>query len=460
MTKIDPAIFKAYDIRGIYPNQLNEETIYKISKGIFTFFVKKLNLSRPPRLVLSYDGRLSTPSLVKEVRRALLESGAEIIEIGLSSTPTFYFAVTHYNYDGGLQISASHNPKNYNGIKFALNTSSGITKIGKDTGISEVRAITIGDNFVSLKKEGTISQRTDVLENQIKNAFEMVENPKIGNLKIVADPANAVGALYLKSLFEKLPGELIEMNFKIDGNFPAHQPDPLQFDKLKDLQKRILEEKADLGVAPDGDGDRIFFINEKGEVIQASLITALVAKELLKAHPGEKIVVDVRNTLTVEAAVKKFGGTPVLTRVGHALITETMKNENAIFAGENSGHYFFRQTGFAEDPLPVILTILSVLTRESKPISEVLKPLAVGFESGEINFKTNNGEKIKQETLKKYREGKVSLLDGVSIDYPNWRFNIRSSNTEPLLRLNIESVEKGVLEQKKKELLTFIEGLL
>jgi phosphomannomutase len=200
----------------------------------------------------------------------------------------------------------------------------------------------------------------------------------------------------------------------------------------------------------------VFFINEEGEVIQASLITSLVARELLQKYPGEKVVVDVRNTFNVETAVKKYGGVPVLTRVGHALITQTMKKENALFAGENSGHYFFRETGCAEDPLPVVLTVLSVLAREKKPVSEILKPLSVSFESGEINFETHNAEKIKQTIQEKYKDGKISLLDGLSVDYPDWRFNIRLSNTEPLLRLNLEASDKKLMEEKRDELVELI----
>ncbi len=455
---MDPKIFKAYDIRGIYPTEINEEYIYKIAKGIFTFFVKKLKLSRPPRLVLSYDGRVSTPSLLKEVEKALLESGAEIIEIGLSGTPTFYAAVTSYGFDAGLQVSASHNPKEYNGIKLALNTSGVITKIGRETGINEVRDITLAEEFTSLGKEGNLTKKEDVLNDQVKRAFRILDNPKVEKLKVVADAANAMGALYLDALFKELPCELIRMNFEIDGNFPAHQPDPLQFDTLKDLQKKVLEEKADLGIAPDGDGDRVFFIDEKGEVIPASLVTSLVAKELLVKYPKEKIVVDVRNTMNVEHVVNEAGGIPVLTVVGHALITENMKKENAFFAGENSGHYFFKQTGFGEDPLPVILTVLATMSREGKPISEILKPLTAAAESGEINFESENASKIKEILKNKYKDGKISELDGLSVDYPDWRFNIRSSNTEPLIRLNVEGFDKEVVDKKTSEIVEIIKN--
>jgi len=458
MPSIDPTIFKAYDIRGVYPSQLDEEGIYKITKGIFTFFIKKLKLNRPPKIVLSYDGRLSTPSLVREVKKALIEAGAEIIEIGLSTTPTFYFALYHYGYDAGIQVSASHNPKEYNGVKFTINTPEGLIKVGKNTGMEEVKEATLTENFTSLGTSGVIKTKEGVLETQIKNAFEFLNDPKIGRIKVVADSANAVGSLYLDALFKKLPCELVRMNFEIDGNFPAHQPDPLQFETLVSLQKRVREEKADLGIAPDGDGDRVFFIDEKGVVIPASLVTALMTQEILKKYPGRKIVYDVRDTLNVETAIRKNGGVPILTCVGHAIITETMKKEKAIFAGENSGHYFFEENGYGENPLPIILTVLSVITREGKPISQILEPLKVSFESGEINFKTDKGEAIKQKVLEKYKDGRVSLLDGVSVNYPDWRFNLRISNTEPLLRLNVESLYRKLMEEKREELFKLIKN--
>ncbi len=458
MSGIDPTIFKAYDIRGIYPSQLNEEGIYKITKGIFTFIIKKLGQNKPPRIVLSYDGRLSTPSLVREVKKALIEAGAEIIEIGLSTTPTFYFALYYYGYDAGIQVSASHNPKEYNGVKFTINTPEGLIKVGKNTGMEEVKEIILTENFTSLGTSGVIKTKEGVLEDHVEDAFQFLENPRIGKMKAVADSANAVGSLYLEALFNKLPCELIKMNFEIDGNFPAHQPDPLQFDTLVSLQKRVREEKADLGIAPDGDGDRVFFIDEKGVVIPASLVTALMTQEILKKYPGRKIVYDVRDTFNVENAIRKNGGVPILTCVGHAIITETMKKEKAIFAGENSGHYFFEENGYGENPLPIILTVLSVITREEKPISKILEPLKVSFESGEINFKTDRGEVIKQKVLEKYKDGKVSLLDGVSVDYPEWRFNLRISNTEPLLRLNVESLNRKLMEEKREELFKLIKN--
>lgn len=455
---INQGIFKAYDIRGIYPQELNEEIVSQIAKAVFTFLAKQLGKT-DLSLVVGADMRLSSPSLSEAVKQALVESGATVVDIGLASTPTFYFAVSHFGCDGGIQVSASHNPKQYNGFKLVKNTPKGLIKIGKTTGMEEVKKITLSGQFIKGESEGKILEKGGVLEEEVKKTFEIVKPGQIRELKIVADAANSMGSLYLDALFGRLPGQLIRMNFELDGTFPAHQPDPLQFKTLVDLQKRVVEEGAALGIAPDGDGDRVFFIDEEGKVIPASHITALMIRELLKKYPGEKMVFDVRYIKTPQKATLDGSGIAVITKVGHALITETMHQENALFAGESSGHYFFRETGFAESPMPVILTVLDVISREAKPISQVLKPLCASVESGEINFKFENPEVVNDlaETLKRtHKEGKISTLDGLSIEYSNWRFNLRSSNTEPLVRLNIEADSEELLTEKIKEIQTFI----
>lgn len=454
-------IFKAYDIRAIYPTEMNEESIAVIAKAIYTFFTtqeKRDNL----QIVVGGDMRVSTPSLVKVVKDTLVAMGASVIDVGLVSTPTFYFATRHLNADGGIQISASHNPKEYNGMKIVRNTPEGLIKIGTTTGMNEIKKLADENNFLASTTVGSIKTDQTILDTEVENSIRIAEPGEIVPLKIVADAANAMGAVYLEALFNKLKCTLVKMNFELDGTFPAHQPDPLQFETLKDLQEKVISEKADLGIAPDGDGDRVFFIDEKGQVIPASMITALVAKELLKRHPGEKIAFDVRSTMTPTKIVKENGGVPILTRVGHALITETMHNENVYFAGESSGHYYFRDTGYAESLMPVILIVLSVMSREQKPISEIIEPLRGSYESGEINFKLNTKEeaddsfeKIKQS----FSDGKFSDLDGIAIEYPEWRFSVRSSNTEPLLRLNVEAKSIEMLEQKKKALVDKLQSL-
>lgn len=459
MAEINQKIFKAYDIRGVYPTELDENAVSTITKAIFTFFSRDMHKTNL-RLVVGCDMRVSSPSLVEVVKKILVESGAEVIDIGLVSTPTFYFAVTHYGYDGGIQVSASHNPKEYNGLKFTKNTPQGLIKIGKSTGMEEIKKLVQNKQFITSGTPGKVTKLENVITDEVAKTFQTLRPEEIKPLKVVADAANAMGATYLDALFKKLSCNLIRMNFELDGTFPAHQPDPLQFDTLIELQKRVISEKADLGIAPDGDGDRVFFIDEKGQVIPASVITALVIREMLKKFPGEKVAFDIRSTWTPIKAAKDNGGTYVITNVGHAFITETMHKEHVLFAGESSGHYFFRQTGGGESALYVILTVLSVMSQENKPISEIIKPLYGSVESGEINFKLDNVEvvKAKLEFIQEiYKDGEVSLLDGLSVEYPEWRFNLRASNTEPLLRLNIEGKSKDIVDEKKQKLMQLIQ---
>ena len=249
------------------------------------------------------------------------------------------------------------------------------------------------------------------------------------------------------------------MNFELDGTFPAHQPDPLQSETLIDLQKRVIKEKADLGLAPDGDGDRLFFIDEKGNVVPPTIITSIVAKEFLKKYKGEKILIDIRYILTPQRIVKESGGTTQITRVGHAYITEAMNKSGGIFAGESSGHYFFRETGNSESQLPIILTVLKVLTEENKPFSKLVSDYRRSFESGEFNFKVTNAKDLIETLKQKYSDGILDPLDGIAINYPTWRFSVRTSNTEPLLRLNVEADDKKTMEEKRDELLTQIKSL-
>ncbi len=457
---IDPKIFKAYDIRGVYPTEINEEVVYRVGRAFYTFFCKKLE-KKKLSIVVGGDMRLSTPSLFERLKQALVDSGAEVIDIGVVSTPTVYFAVRHLNLDAGIQISASHNPKEYNGLKAFVNTSEGFIKIGKTTGMDEVKRIADTGEFEEPEEEGKIVKRENVLADEVANAFEVIKPGEIKPLTVVADAANAMGATYLEALFEKLPScKLIKMNFELDGTFPAHQADPLQFDTLKDLCRRVVEEGADLGIAPDGDGDRVFFIDENGEVIPASITTAIIIRELLKKYPGEKMGFDVRYIWSPMKAAKDNGGIPVITRVGHALITETMQKEHLFYAGESSGHNYWRFAGGAESSIAVILTILDTLTREGKKISEIVKEISASSESGEMNFKLENLDEAKSkiELFKKtFSDGEISLIDGLSVSYEDWRFNLRASNTEPLIRLNIEAKRKELMEEKSEELRKLIE---
>jgi len=456
---INASIFKGYDIRAIYPTDINEENIIPIIRAIYTFLIRDYKGNKPFSLVVGRDMRISSPSLTKAAIKTLLDVGANIIDIGVVSTPTFYFSVSHYGYDAGIQITASHNPKEWNGVKIVKKGEKGIIKIGKPTGLEEIKQIALAGRFINPSGAGTISQKTGILGDEVKNSLKIVGNPVIKKFKIVADAANAMGSQYISALFKKVPADLVEMNFELNGTFPAHQPDPLQKETLVDLQKKVVEEKADLGLAPDGDGDRLFFIDEKGDIVPPTIITSIVAKDFLKKYKGEKILIDIRYILTPQRIVKESGGVTQITKVGHAYITEAMNATGGIFAGESSGHYFFRETGNAESQLPIILTVLKVLTEENRPFSEVAEDYRRSFESGEFNFKVTNSVEIMEALKQKYSDGVLDPMDGIAINYPKWRFSVRTSNTEPLLRLNLEADHKDTMEEKRDEILNQIRSL-
>lgn len=450
-------IFKSYDIRGIYPEEINEEFAVPITRAIYKVISDQLQASKSLTIAVGRDMRLSSPAIFESVTKTLIELGAQVIDLGIVSTPTFYFAVFKNQYDGGVQITASHNPKEYNGIKIVRKSPTGLVKIGKSTGMDDIKKLSIEGVDLPKVDGGSITQKIGVVKEEVKNALNIAGNPKLNKFKIVADAANALGALYIEELFKHIPGELIKMNFELDGTFPAHQADPLQAETLVDLQKKVLEEKADLGLAPDGDGDRLFFIDEKGQIVPPSIITALVARELLKKHKGATVLGDIRYIMTPKKIVEELGGTFVITKVGHAFITEKLHETGGVFAGESSAHYFFKETGNAESQLPMILTVLKVMTEEGKKLSEIAESLKRSHESGETNFRVKNAPELINVIKKEFADGEVNELDGVAITFADWRLSLRSSNTEPLLRLNIEAEADGIIEEKKKKVVGLIE---
>src|SRR5256885_12295323 len=285
MESIDPKIFKAYDIRAIYPSQINETNIVPIIRAIYKFFYDSIN-KQQPTIVLAYDMRLSGPQLFEIAKKTLLDMGAHVVNAGQLSTPSFYYTVFNYAYDCGIQITASHNPKEWNGMKFVKYTPKGLIKIGKPTGMDEIRRMATEGVTFTAAQPGIESKKEGILNDEVNNTLKLFGNPTIKKFKIVADPGNAMGSQYINALFEKVSAELVRMNFELDGSFPVHEPNPLDFETLKDLQKRVIEEKADLGLATDGDGDRLYFIDEKGQVVPATAITSIVARELLTKYPA------------------------------------------------------------------------------------------------------------------------------------------------------------------------------
>jgi len=457
---MNPAIFKAYDIRGVYPKDIDEENIGDIMKAIYSLFVEDLP-NKNINVVFGRDMRLSAPALFEKAKQALVEAGAMVFDIGLTSTPTMYYAVFKTRADAGIQLTASHNPKEYSGAKFLRRQGNRALKVSKNTGMEEVKKRAIEKDFITAATPGKVIAKPDILKEEVSDALAAVSPPNKRRLKIVADPANGMGALFLKEIARQYPVDLVGMNFELDGSFPAHQPDPLQFDLLKDLQQKVMAEKADLGIAPDGDGDRVFFVDEKGQIIPATMITSLISKEILAKKSGAKIVVDIRYTINAKNVIEKYGGLMSVCPVGHALITKQLNDENAIFAGESSGHFYFQETGGAESSIRAIFYVLKAIQEENKPISKIIGRFQTSIESGEFNFILPDATDPKQllETVAKDYKGQISWLDGLAIDFPDWRLNIRTSNTEPLLRLNIEGQTKELVNGKLEQLRSKIIGL-
>ena len=446
-------IFKAYDIRGIYPDEIDEETAYKIGRAYITL-IKEENKNQKLTIAVAYDMRTSSPQLKKFLIKGLTDQGANVVEIGLASSPTFYFAVANYGYDGGIQVSASHNPKEYNGFKIVRKKA---IPVSKDTGIYKIRELVINNNF-SVAKKGITTKRENVLHDQLNHDLNYTNIKKIKPFKIVADPGNAMGAQYLEAIFSKLPCELIKMYFNLDGTFPNHQADPLKDENLVDLKNKVLEEHADLGIATDGDGDRIFFIDEKAETVPPHILRGLLAKIFLREKPGATICYDIRPGKITKDMIVKYGGKPVMTRVGHSLIKEKMREVNSYFAGESSGHYFLKfDDSYYEAPIVIILKILEELSESGLTLSNLINPYKRYFHTGEINSEVDDKQGKIKELGDIFKDAKnINYLDGITIEYDDFWFNVRPSNTEPLLRLNLEANSREKMQEMRDKVLKII----
>jgi len=445
--KISSDIFRAYDIRGIYPEEINENAAYLIGRA-YVKFLKKLK----PNIAVGQDGRLSTPKLFKWLSKGITDQGGNTVDVGLSITPMLYFAVAHFKFDGGINITASHNPPEYNGFKLVREKA---IPVSEKTGIREIKDLVLKSKFEKVK-------RGKIFEKQVSKEY-LRFNLKNHNLKdikpfkIVIDTANAVPGIIVPEFFKKTNCKVYHLYSKLDGRFPNHLPSPHEGRNLKGLKKEVLKRKADLGIAFDGDGDRIIFVDEKGKMIPGDLITALSASLILKENPGEKILCDVRSSNVVRDAVKENGGRVVIGRIGHSFIKERMRKENILFQGELNGHYYSREHYFCEAPFFVILKILTEMSRDKKKISELVNPFKKYYHSGEINFKIKDKKKALKTLENKFiKGGKVLKIDGLRIDYPDWWFNARPSHTEPVLRLVVEARTKGLMEKKRKELMALI----
>lgn len=454
MAQINPKIFKAYDIRGLYNIDFDDQAAYEIGLAYSQMRKKELKKEERLKIVVGCDMRVSSPALKNRLMQGLTDGGMEVIDIGLASTPTFYFSVAHFGYDGGILVSASHNPKEYNGFKLVREKA---IPVSGDTGIYELRDMVTGGTSEKAENKGTITKKEGVLEDQVVHDLRFADLSKIKKMKIAIDPANAMGILYFDELFKYVPGEIIKMNWELDGTFPSHEADPLKPENMEALCKKIKETGADLGIATDGDGDRIFFADNLGERLDPGITRAILCKLFLREKPGSKIAYDIRPGRITPDTIVENGGIPILTKVGHSLIKEQAVREGAYFAGESSGHFFLNmEEGCYEIPMIVTLKLLEELSQSGMIFSDYAKPYKRYSNSGEINSKVEDVQEKIKEIKEKYADGKQNDMDGILVEYPDWWFNVRPSNTEPVLRLIVEARTKELMEEKRDEILGII----
>jgi phosphomannomutase len=442
-------IFKAYDIRGTYPGELNET----MAKKIGACFVLLLKAGK---IVVGRDMRLSASSLAEAFIQGAVSAGASVIDIGMVSTPMLYYAIIEGKYEGGAMVTASHLPGGMNGFKLCREDA---VPLSGDHGLPALERL-VKEELPAQQhslKEGSYL-KIDFRDKYIDKLIDFVHQPK--PLKIVVDAGNGMAGPEVPLLFKKFPAwELIPMYMEPDGSFPHHIANPLLPSATKDLQASVLKEKADLGVAFDGDADRCGFIDEKGERIPEDLVTALIAEFLLKKEPGSTILYDLRSSRVVPEVISDRGGKAVRSRVGHAFIKDKMRKENAIFAGELSGHYYYRDMGFTDNGLFTMIQMLNFLSWKDVPLSHLIQPLKKYYSTGEINMRIENREAVFSALEAKYHDSSKDHLDGLTVEYDSWWFNLRASNTEPLMRLNLEAKDSKIMEEKKQEVLKLISGL-
>jgi len=448
---LDPKVFKAYDIRGVYPTEVDEDGAYAIGRAYVEQF-------EPKRIAVGRDMRLSSPSIAEAVIQGAHAGGAEVLDVGMVGTEMVYFAVGELAVDGAVAVTASHNPKDYTGMKIVRR---GALPVGGDSGLLEIRDRALGllgQAFAGQGSQTPVAQKVDIYPAFVEKVLSFVDVERIKPLKVVIDAGNGMAGAMLLPILERLPIDAIPCFFEPDGSFPNHAPNPLLPENREFIIKKVLEKRADLGIAFDGDADRCFFIDDGGEFIPGDFVTALFAESMLEKEPGAKIIYDVRASWAVPDTVERAGGLPIVSRVGHAFIKQRMREENALFAGEVSGHYYFRDFSQADSGTIPALLMLELVSKRGKPLSQILRPLREHyFITGEINTPVEDVA-LRLQQLKEHfaDQGEISHLDGISIIAQDWHINVRPSNTEPLLRLNLEALDPELMERKRDEALGVI----
>jgi phosphomannomutase len=450
--EINPEIFKAYDIRGLYPAELNENIARLIGRGFAAYL-------KVPQVAVSRDMRVSSPALAAAFIEGVRDQGTDVVDYGMTATDMLYFAVVRDELGGGAQITASHNPGRYNGVKMVR---AGALPLSGDAGIGDIRDMIANDRLPApAARRGAISTR-QVLDDYVEKVMSFIDPAVIKPFSVVLDAGSGMAGLVAPKLFERLPCKVTTLCFEIDGTFPNHEANPLIEENRRDITEAVIRQKADIGIAWDGDADRCFFIDGSGEFISGDFVTALLGEAFLLKYPGATIIYDLRASHAVRDAAARGGGRALMHRVGHAFIKQRMRQEDAIFGGEVTGHYYFRDFYYADNGFIPALLMLELMSKKNRSLHELLQPYREKyFISGEINTKVASMQDVPRKLAAieaRYKDAQLAHLDGLSVDYPDWHFNVRPSNTEPLLRLNLEAASPALMEQKRDEILALIRG--
>jgi phosphomannomutase len=450
MSPINSNVFKAYDVRGLYPQEVTEDLFRQLGRAFVAFL-------GPGRYAVTRDMRLSSPSLADAFIAGAVAQGGHIVDYGLAGTDMMYFAVAADGLDGGAQITASHNPKQYNGCKLVRKDAF---PLSGESGIKEMKEMLLGGTLPPPEATPGTIERGEMLRRYVGHVMTFIDEDIIKPFNVVLDAGSGVAGFIAPPMFDRLPCKTTRLCFEVDGTFPNHEANPLIEENRRDITERVIADGADIGIAWDGDADRCFFIDGSGEFIAGDFITALLAESFLMKHPGETIIYDVRASYAVKDIVARYGGRALMNRVGHAFIKGRMREEDAVFGGEVTGHYYFRDNFYADNGFIPALLILELMSQKGQSLRDLLQPLREKyFISGEINTKLKTidhaAEKI-ELLAREYSHGKVYRLDGVSAEFDDWHFNVRASNTEPLLRLNLEGLTPEIMEKRRDEVLGLI----
>jgi phosphomannomutase len=439
-------VFKAYDVRGVVPDELDAGLARSIGAAFAVW-------SGASEILVGQDCRLSSPELAAALTEGATSLGVDVIDLGLASTDLLYFASGSLDRPG-IMITASHNPKEYNGLKFCL---AGAKPVGEDSGLGEIRALTEKGDEILGTGHGSV-RRQDVLDAYVEHVLSFTDVARMRPMTVAVDTANGMGGLVVPAVMERLPITLHHLYAELDGTFPNHPADPIDPANQRDLKRAVLEHRAEVGMAFDGDADRVFLVDERAEDVSGSILTALIAASMLDREPGGKVVHNVICSWTVPEVIREHGGEPIRTRVGHSFIKQVMAETGAIFGGEHSGHYYFRDNYGADSGLIAAVITLGEHSKSDRRLSQVLRPYRRYFSSGEINSHVDDPQVKIEEIAAALRDGQKDRLDGLTVEFDDWWCNVRPSNTEPLLRLNVEAKTAEVLAAKTDELLALISG--